>query len=107
MSKQCCSRLLKYSFLCRQASSIKVIALPATWENAPMTIPTDAFRRFQAELADLDTKSRPSNSPMELAKEEFLALRKRYGLTVADVVTFFPEEEGIVYLQQLIAGRTR
>ena len=72
-----------------------------------MTIPTDAFRRFQAELAALDTKSRPSKSPMELAKEEFLALRKRYGLTVADVVTFFPEEEGIAYLQQLIASRMR
>jgi hypothetical protein len=46
-------------------------------------------------------------TPMELAKEEFLALRKRYGLTVADVVTFFPEEEGIAYLQQLTAARTR
>jgi len=72
-----------------------------------MTIPTDAFRRFQAELAALDTKSSPSKLPMELAKEEFLALRKRYSLTVADVVTFFPEEEGIAYLQQLIAARTR
>ncbi|MBP1475424.1 hypothetical protein J7I44_14010 [Frateuria sp. MAH-13] len=72
-----------------------------------MTIPTDAFRRFQAELAALDATSRPSKSPMELAKGEFLALRKRYGLTVADVVTFFPEEEGIAYLQQLIAARTR
>ncbi|EIM04288.1 2-hydroxyacyl-CoA dehydratase [Rhodanobacter denitrificans] len=71
-----------------------------------MTMPTDAFRRFQAELAALDA-SRPSKTPMELAKEEFLALRKRYGLTVADVVTFFPEEEGIAYLQQLIAARTR
>jgi len=84
----------------------QVIALPAAWENAPMTIPTDAFRRFQAELAALDTKSCASKSPMEQAKEEFLALRKRYGLTVADVVTFFPEEEGIAYLQQLIAART-
>ena len=53
-----------------------------------MTIPTDAFRRFQAELAALETKSRPPKTPMEQAKEEFLVLRKRYGLTVADVVTF-------------------
>ncbi|SEI67507.1 hypothetical protein [Frateuria terrea] len=72
-----------------------------------MTPPTDAFRRFQAELAALDAKSRPPKTPMEQAKEEFLALKKRYGLTVADVVTFFPEEEGIAYLQQLIAARTR
>lgn len=38
---------------------------------------------------------------MEQAKEEFLALRKRYGLTVADVVMFFPEEEGVAYAKQL------
>ena len=71
-----------------------------------MTVPTDAFRRFQAELAALEA-NRPPKTPMEQAREEFLALRKRYGLTVADVVTFFPEEEGIAYLQQLIAARTR
>ncbi|MGN2242457.1 2-hydroxyacyl-CoA dehydratase [Frateuria sp. GZRR33] len=72
-----------------------------------MTVPTDAFRRFQAELAALESNSRSPKTHMEQAKEEFLALRKRYGLTVADVVTFFPEEEGIAYLQQLIAARTR
>lgn len=38
-----------------------------------------------------------------MAREEFLALRKRHRLTVADVVAFFPEEEGIAYLQTLIA----
>jgi hypothetical protein len=32
-----------------------------------------------------------------------LTLRERYGLTVADVVAFFPEEEGVAYLQALIA----
>jgi hypothetical protein len=72
-----------------------------------MTVPTDAFRRFQAELAALDAVSRAPKTPMEQAKEEFLALKRRYGLTVADVVTFFPEEEGIAYLQHLIAARTR
>lgn len=56
----------------------QVITVPSAWENALMTMPTDAFRRFQAELAALDA-SRPSKKTMELAKEEFLALRKRYG----------------------------
>lgn len=37
------------------------------------------------------------------AKAEFTALRERYGLTVADVIAFFPEEEGVAYLQGLIA----
>jgi hypothetical protein len=40
---------------------------------------------------------------MEKAREEFLTLRERYKLSVADVVAFFPEEEGIAYLQALIA----
>jgi hypothetical protein len=39
-----------------------------------------------------------------MAREEFLVLRKRHELSVADVVAFFPEEEGIAYLQQLIAA---
>lgn len=37
-------------------------------------------------------------------RQEFLALRDKYGLSIADVVGFFPEEEGIGYLQQLIAA---
>lgn len=64
-------------------------------------------------LAALDRKSargkdRPipkkesSLTRLLAAKAEFLALRERYGLTVGDVVTFFPEEEGIAYLQGLI-----
>jgi len=85
----------------------RMVAISAACENGRMPMPTDAFRRFQAELAALDAKSRPTKTPMEVAKEEFLALRKRHGLTVADVVSFFPEEEGIAYLQQLIAARTR
>jgi hypothetical protein len=71
-----------------------------------MTVPTDAFRKFQAELTALDAKT-PPKSQMELAKEDFLAVKRRYGLTVADVVAFFPEEEGIAYLQGLIAARIR
>jgi hypothetical protein len=79
-----------------------------------MTLPKDAFRRFQEELAALDKQieQRPDRkqsrkqaalSAMERAKEEFLALRQRHNLTVADVIAFFPEEEGIAYLQGLIA----
>jgi hypothetical protein len=75
-----------------------------------MTPPKDAFRRFQEELAALDRKqeqlsSKPLGSTrLEHAKSEFLALCKRYELTIADVIAFFPEEEGIAYLQQLISA---
>jgi len=82
------------------------------------------FRQFQAELAALDQgKPEPKPAPppapaakakplgkraaeaerLARAREEFLALRSRYQLGVADVVAFFPEEEGIAYLQQLLA----
>lgn len=73
------------------------------------------FRQFQEELAALDrkngTQDKETRAPKKesararllRAREEFLALRERYGLTVADVVAFFPEEEGIAYLQGLIA----
>lgn len=80
------------------------------------------FRQFQAELAALDqTKPEPKRATPEpkpkplgkkaaeaarlaRAREEFLALRARHQLSVADVVAFFPEEEGIAYLQQLLAA---
>jgi hypothetical protein len=83
-----------------------------------MTLPKDAFRRFQEELAALDkqiedrstrkkvakqTPKQAALSAMEKARQEFLALQARYKLTVADVISFFPEEEGIAYLQGLIA----
>lgn len=76
-----------------------------------MTVPNDAFRRFQEELAAIDRKEhlpieKPTgNQRLTNAKADFLSLRKRYGLSVADVVAFFPEEEGIAYLQALIAAR--
>lgn len=75
-----------------------------------MTVPKDAFRRFQEELAELDRKQQAAQAEVTgetrliRAKEEFLALQKRYRLSVADVVAFFPEEEGIQYLQQLIVA---
>jgi hypothetical protein len=74
-----------------------------------MTVEKDAFKRFQEELAALDRKEHLPEQPkgdlrLINAKADFLAIKKRYGLTVADVVAFFPEEEGIVYLQGLIAA---
>ncbi|MCE5232390.1 MAG: 2-hydroxyacyl-CoA dehydratase [Mizugakiibacter sp.] len=70
-----------------------------------MAVPHDAYRRFQEELAVLDRTAAAATGEDRLtrAKADFLALRKRYGLSVADVVGFFPENEGIEYLQQLIA----
>jgi hypothetical protein len=74
------------------------------------------FRKFQEELAALDRQPEkpPVSKPVgkkalaaeriAKAREEFLVLRRRYELTVADVVAFFPEEEGIAYLQELIAA---
>ncbi|MCW8806558.1 MAG: 2-hydroxyacyl-CoA dehydratase [Rhodanobacter sp.] len=75
-----------------------------------MTIPKDAFRRFQEELAAIDRKEHLSTEEptgdrrLAHARADFLSIRKRYGLTVADVVAFFPEQEGIAYLQRLIAA---
>lgn len=90
--------------------------------------PTDYdFRKFQAELAALDSSRKPEPPPatapappsrpaarkavarerLARAREDFLALRARYGLDLADVVSFFPEEEGIAYLQQLLAAAER
>ena len=81
------------------------------------------FRQFQEELAKLEgkveakvEKPKPAKllkplgkkaaaaQRLALAQEEFLALRKRHELTVGEVVAFFPEEEGIAYLQALIAA---
>jgi molybdopterin converting factor small subunit len=74
------------------------------------------FRQFQEELAKLERKvekqqpAKPLGKKaaaaqrMAMAREEFLAMRQRHELSVADVVAFFPEEEGIAYLQELIAA---
>ena len=73
------------------------------------------FRQFQEELAALDRKNNTPNKEQPAptkpsaharllqAQAEFTALRERYGLTVAHVIAFFPEEEGVAYLQKLIA----
>ncbi|MET0937178.1 MAG: 2-hydroxyacyl-CoA dehydratase [Luteibacter sp.] len=46
----------------------------------------------------------PKVDPLADARLAFDALRTSYGLTVADVVAWFPEEEGVAYLQALIAS---
>ena len=69
-----------------------------------MPVAPDAFRRFQEELAALDPAKPKLTREQELlvAKTAFLDLQRRHGLTVADVIGFFPPEEGIEYLRQLI-----
>jgi hypothetical protein len=89
------------------------------------------FKQFQDELAALDRQSGkptpaaaaaapapapveppppkrrgrpPKVDPLAPARAEFEALRIRYHLSVADVVAWFPPEEGIAYLQGLIAS---
>lgn len=90
------------------------------------------FKQFQEELAALDRQASgskppaadpapskaaapepaapkrrgrpPKVDPLAGARAEFEALRLRHGLTVADVVSWFPQEEGVAYLQALIAA---
>jgi hypothetical protein len=89
------------------------------------------FKQFQEELAALDRKGGvekppvapppvakpapepvapkrrgrpPKVDPLAAAKAEFEALRVRHHLTVADVIAWFPPEEGVAYLQGLIAA---
>jgi hypothetical protein len=91
------------------------------------------FKQFQEELAALDRQNAgnkppapaapavpvkvapepvapkrrgrpPKVDPLAGARAEFEALRVRHGLTVADVVAWFPPEEGVAYLQALIAA---
>ncbi|MDF3981605.1 2-hydroxyacyl-CoA dehydratase [Luteibacter sp. PPL201] len=53
-------------------------------------------------------RGRPKKvDPLAGAKDEFEALRLRYQLTVADVVAWFPPEEGIAYLQGLLDVKPR
>lgn len=86
------------------------------------------FRQFQDELAALDRQNvdrkeaveppvvapvvekrkpgRPKSikiDPLAQARLAFEALRLQYDLSVADVVSWFPEEEGVAYLQALLA----
>ena len=84
--------------------------------RSPMSSQKYDFRQFQEELARLDEKAvkKPPAKPrskkeaaaqrLASAREEFEVIRQRYQLNVGEVVAFFPEEEGITYLQQLLAA---
>lgn len=86
------------------------------------------FKQFQDELAALERKQadkavvaapviekpvvekrkpgRPKTikvDPLAAPREAFEKLRVSYNLSVADVIAWFPEEEGIAYLQGLLA----
>lgn len=69
-----------------------------------MPLSPDALRRFQEELAALDHPKPALTREQQLliARTEFLDLQRRYDLSVADVIGFFPADEGIEYLRQLI-----
>jgi len=66
----------------------------------------DLDRRFQEELAGLEREKMArvaeEANPRLRAQREFDALRHEYRLTVADVLTFFPQEEAVAYLAGLM-----
>jgi len=63
-------------------------------------------RRFQDELANLERESQTraieAANPALRARREFEQLRRAYNLTVADVLGFFPEDEAVAYLIDLM-----
>ncbi|WP_426284725.1 2-hydroxyacyl-CoA dehydratase [Luteibacter sp. E-22] len=78
----------------RQASGSKPPAADPTPPRAVVPEPAVPKRRGRPPKVD----------PLAGARAEFEALRLRHGLTVADVVSWFPPEEGVAYLQALIAA---
>jgi hypothetical protein len=73
----------------------KPLETPAAAPVAPAPAPAPEKRK----------RGRPPKvDPLADARLAFDALRRSYGLTVADVVAWFPEEEGVAYLQALIAS---
>lgn len=74
-----------------------------------------SFRQFQDELRKLEgtPPAKPDGKPLskkeieaqriEKARAEFQALRARHNLALETVVSFFPEEEGVAYLQRLLS----
>ncbi|NII71474.1 hypothetical protein FHW84_000030 [Dyella sp. SG562] len=73
----------------------------------------DIWQQFQQELAALDRKpAEPLNSEelamltpaqrLALAKTEFRDLQRKHRLHLDDVLTFFPEEEVVSFLQSLM-----
>ena len=73
---------------------------------APAPVPVAAPEPEPPPAAPVKRLSKKAAAAERLAqiRAEFLAFRDHYELTVADVVAFFPPEEGIAYLEQLIAA---
>lgn len=72
------------------------------------------WRQFQDELATLETK--PSSpltqdeiqklsreQQLVLAKTEFRDIQRKYGLSVAEILACYPEEESVAFLQSLMS----
>ena len=73
---------------------------------APAPVPVAAPQPAPPPPEPVKRLSKKAAAAERLARirAEFLAFREHYELTVADVVAFFPPEEGIAYLEQLIAA---
>jgi hypothetical protein len=80
-----------------------------------MSTPYD-FKKFQQELDALEGKaptkpltatlSKKEQAALRLtkAKADFLTLKEKYSLTIAEAVSLFPEEDGVGYLRELLAA---
>jgi hypothetical protein len=72
---------------------------------APVPVPEKAVEKVAEKPVEKPRRGRPPKvDPLAEARAAFNALRVSYGLSVADVVAWFPPEEGIAYLQSLIAS---
>lgn len=97
-----------YDFRQFQAELAALDATKAKETPAELPAPAPAPATTAAAPVIPKKRGRPSTKAAEAerlarVREEFLALRARHNLTVADVVAFFPEEEGVAYLQSLLA----
>ncbi|HVI56174.1 MAG TPA: 2-hydroxyacyl-CoA dehydratase [Luteibacter sp.] len=72
---------------------------------APAPAPEKPAEKVVEKAVEKPRRGRPPKvDPLAEARAAFDALRVGYGLSVADVVAWFPPEEGIAYLQSLIAS---
>lgn len=73
----------------------------------------EIWRQFQEELGALDNKpDKPLSKEdilkltreqqLALARTEFHDIQRKYGLNIGDVLSYFPEDESVPYLQSLM-----
>jgi hypothetical protein len=78
---------------------------PVAATPVPAPVETRVEPPLPAKPVEKPRRGRPPKvDPLAEARAAFNALRVSYGLSVADVVAWFPPEEGIAYLQSLIAS---